>query len=65
MICVIGINMEPLLNQETLEQKQGRISGSAFNIFPNGLMFQKQTFDRGPVNNGIDFFHTGKGAVML
>ncbi len=61
----IGINMESLLNQEALEQKQRRISGSAFNIFTNAIMFQKQAFDRRPVNNGIDFFHTGNGTVMF
>ena len=61
----IGFNMEPLLNQETLEQKQRRISGSSFNIFTDSIMFQEQALDRRPVNNAIDFIHTGNGTVAF
>jgi hypothetical protein len=48
-----GINMKPLLKQQGFEQKQGRISASAFNAFTDSIMFQQQVFDGRPVNNGI------------
>jgi len=57
--------MEPLLNQQALEQKQRRISGSIFDFFTNGIMFQEQIFDRRPVDNGIDFFHSGNSTVTF
>jgi len=61
----VGFNMESLLNQKALEQKQGRISACAFNAFTDGILFQQQAFDRRPVNDGIDFIHTGNGTVSF
>jgi hypothetical protein len=47
--------MKPLLNQKAFEQKQWRISISAFGAFTNGIMLQEQAFDSGPVNMALIF----------
>jgi len=61
----IGIDAEPLLEQKTFHKYQGRISCVALGAFTDRITSHEQVFDSGPIHDGVDFFHSFDGPVLL
>ncbi|MCX5823807.1 MAG: hypothetical protein NTY86_09955 [Deltaproteobacteria bacterium] len=61
----IGVDSEPLLEQEAFHQDQRRVSLVAFGAFADGIVSQEEGFDSGPIHNGIDLLHSFDGPVAF
>ena len=48
---------KPFLQQQALEQEDGRIGIGAFIAGADGVMLHENRFDTGPVNGGRNLFH--------
>ena len=59
----IGIDAEPLLEQETFEQDKRRICFISFKTFADGIVSEKDLFDGLPIDGGINFFHSFDGPI--
>jgi hypothetical protein len=61
----IGIDTEPLLEQETFEQDKRRISFISFKTIADGIVFEKDLFDGLPIDGSINFFHSFDGSIAI
>ncbi len=61
----IGIDAEPLLEQQALHENNRRIGSVSFGAFPHGVVFHEQVFDTGPVHDSIDLFHSCDSPVLF
>lgn len=61
----IGVDLEPLLEQEAFHEDQQRIGLIALAAFADGITSQKQILDAGPIHDGVDLFHFCDGPVMF
>ena len=61
----IGVDVEPMLEQEAFQEDQGRISFVTYLAFADRRPFQKQIFDTGPLHNGVDLFQSSDGPVVF
>ena len=61
----IGVDLEPLLEQEAFHQDQRWIGLVSFGAFTDGIVSQEQVFDSGPIHNGIDLLHSFDGPVTF
>jgi hypothetical protein len=61
----IGIDLEPLLKKKAFHQDKRRIGIVAFKAFTDGVVSHKQVFYSGPINNGVDLFHSFDGPVLF
>jgi hypothetical protein len=59
----IGVDSEPLLEQEAFHEDQRWISLVPFGAFADGIVSKEQVFDSGPIHNGVDLFHSFDGSV--
>jgi len=61
----IGVDVEPLLEQEAFHENQRQISLVAFGAFTDGIVSHKRVPDSGPIHNGIDLLHPFDGPVTF
>jgi len=61
----IGVDFKPLLKKQAFHQENRRVGAVSLKAFPDGIVSQEQTFDSGPINDTIDFFHSLDGAVLF
>jgi len=61
----IGVDLEPLLEQEAFHQDQRRISLVPFGAFADGIVSQEQGFDSRPIHYGIDLLHSFDGPITF
>ena len=61
----IGVDLEPLLEQETFHEDQWRIGLVAFVAFADRIPSHEQILDTGLIHDGIDLFHSCDGPVMF
>lgn len=61
----VGIDREPLLEQETFHQENRRIGRIAFTAVSDGIGSHEQGFNTGPVNDSVDLFHALDGPVLF
>jgi len=54
-----------LLKKQGFHKDNRRIGFIPFNAFTDGIVSQEQTFDFGPINDAIDFFHSFDGSVLF
>jgi hypothetical protein len=59
----IGIDAEPLLEEETFEQDKRRIRFISFKAIADGIVSEKDLFDGLPIDGGINFFHSFDGPI--
>jgi len=61
----IGIDLEPLLEQEAFHKNYGMIGVIAGSAFSNGIGVHDQRINTGPVDDVVDLFHSGDGPVLF
>jgi hypothetical protein len=61
----IGIDLEPLLKKKAFHKEKRRIGIVSFKAFTDGIASQKQAFDSGPVDSGVDLPHSFDGPVLF
>jgi hypothetical protein len=61
----VGVDMEPLLEEETFHKEQRGIGIIAFATFSDGVISYKDAIDVGPIDSGIDLLHSFDGAVTI
>lgn len=61
----IGVDLEPLLEQEAFHEDQRGISLVPLGAFTDGIVSKEQGFDSGPIDNGIDLLHSFDGSVTF
>jgi hypothetical protein len=61
----IGIDLKPLLKKKAFHENKRRIGVVSFEALANRVVSQKQAFDSGPVDNGVDLFHSFDGPVLF
>src|SRR5664280_480277 len=61
----IGIDLEPLLKKKAFHQDKRRIGIVAFKAFTDRVVSHKQVFYSGPINNGVDLFHSFDGPILF
>ena len=61
----IGVDLEPLLEQQAFHEDHRRISLVAFTAFADGIASQEQGFDSGPIHYGIDLLHSFDGPIAF
>lgn len=61
----IGVDAEPLLEQQAFHEDKRWIGHITFSTFADRIIFYEQTFDAGPINYGVDLFHSFNGPVMF
>lgn len=54
----VGVNTEPLLEEETFQKEQRRIDFISFVTLPVGVISDQDAIDTRPIDNGIDFLHS-------
>ena len=61
----VGIDLEPLLEQEAFHKYQGMIGFIALGTSADGIVFHEQGFDLGPIHDGVNLLHSLDGPVLL
>jgi hypothetical protein len=61
----IGIDFKPLLQKKAFHKDKRRIGIVSFKAFTNGIVSQEQAFNSGPVDSGVDLFHSFDSAVLF
>jgi hypothetical protein len=61
----IGVDFEPLLQEEAFQEDQRRIGIIPRGTFSNGIMSYDQMIDTGPVHDRVDLFHSLYGPVLF
>src|SRR5659263_17585 len=61
----IGVNLKPLLKKKAFHKEKRRIGIIAFEALADRVVSQKQAFNSGPVDNGVDLFHSFDGPVIF
>ena len=61
----IGIDLEPLLEQEAFHKHYGRIGAISRSAFSDGIIVHDQRVYAGPVDDAIDLFHSGDGPILF
>src|SRR5208283_75891 len=61
----IGIYFKPLLKKKAFHKEKRRIGIVAFKAFTDGIVSQKQAFNSGPVDSGVDLFHSFNSPVLF
>ena len=61
----VGIDLEPLLDQETFHEYQRRIGFVPIGTFSDGIVFHEKSIDPGPIHYGVDLFHSFDGPVLF
>ena len=61
----IGVDSEPLLEQEAFHQDQRRINLVSFGAFADGIVSQEECFDLRTIDNGTDLLHSFDGPVAF
>jgi len=59
----IGIDAEPLLEEETFEQDKRRICFISFKTFTDRIVSKQDLLDGLPIDGGINFFHSFDGPI--
>jgi len=61
----VRIDLKPLLKKKAFHQNKRRIGIVSFEALADRVVSQKQAFDSGPVDNGVDLFHSFDGPVLF
>lgn len=61
----IGVDLEPLLEQEAFHKYQGRIGFVARSAFSDGIVFHDQLIDSGPIHDVVDLLHSFNSPVFF
>ena len=61
----IGIDLEPLLQEQAFDKEKRRIGIVSFKAFTDGIVSHEQAFNSGPVDNGVDLFHSFDSPVLF
>jgi len=61
----VGVDLEPLLQEKAFHKNYGWIGVIAGGAFTDGIVFHEQIVDSGPVDDGVDLFHSGDGPVLF
>jgi hypothetical protein len=61
----VGIDLEPLLKKKALHKEKRRIGVVSFKALADWVVSQKQAFYSGPVDGGVDMFHSFNGPVLF
>src|SRR5664280_736442 len=61
----VGIDFKSLLKQKAFHQKKRWVGVVAFKAFTDGIVSQKQAFNSGPVDSGVDLFHSFDSSVFF
>ena len=61
----VRLNSEPLLQQQALEEHQGRVGASAIFAGAHGVVAEQDGFYAGPVDGVAELVHELDGAVLL
>jgi hypothetical protein len=61
----IGVDLEPLLEQQAFHEDQRGISLVSFSAFTNGIVSHQQVPDSGPIHDGVDLLHSFDGPVTF
>ena len=61
----VGIDLKPLLKKKALHKENRRIGVISFKAFTDGVISQKQGFYSGPVDGGVDLFHSFDSPVLF
>ena len=61
----IGVDFKPLLKKQAFHQEKRRVGAVSLKAFTNGIVYEEERFDSGPINDTIDFFHSLDGPVLF
>ena len=61
----IGIDLKPLLKKKAFHENKRRIGIVAFEALTDGVVSHKQAFNSGPVDSGVDLFHSFDSAILF
>lgn len=61
----VGIDLKPLLKQETFHKYQWRIGFIVLGTPADGIVFHEQIIDSGPIHDSVDLFHSFYGPVFF
>jgi hypothetical protein len=61
----VGIDFKPLLKEKAFHKEKRRIGIVAFKAFTDGVVSHEQGFDFGPVDSGVDMFHSFDSPVLF
>jgi hypothetical protein len=61
----VGIDLEPLLKKKALHKDKRRIGVVSFKAFTDGIFSHEEAFNSGPVDSGVDLFHSFNSPVLF
>ena len=61
----VGIDFEPLLEQEAFHKDQRRIGSISLGTFSDGIVCHEQIINAGPIHDGVDLFHSFDCPVLF
>lgn len=61
----IGIDVEPLLQEQAFQKQERMIGVVAFRAFSDGIVSEHQAFNPGPVDDTVDLFHSFDGPIAI
>ena len=61
----IGIDVKPLLQEQAFQKQEGMVGIVAFRTLADGIVFEYQTLDPGPVDDTVDLLHSYDGPVAI
>ena len=61
----IGIDVEPLLQEQAFQKQKGMVGKVAFRALTDGIVSENQAFNSAPVDDLVDFLHSFDGPVTI
>jgi hypothetical protein len=61
----VGIDLKPVLKKKAFHKEKRGIGVVSFKAFTDGIVFHKQAFNSGPIDGGVDLFHSFNGPVLF
>src|ERR1035437_4152909 len=61
----IGIDFKPFLQKKAFHKDKRRIGIVSFKAFTDGIVSHEQAFNSGPVDSGVDLFHSFDSAILF
>ena len=61
----VGVDAEPLLEEQTFQKQKRRIGLISFAAFSDGVISDQDAINARPIDNGIDLLHSYDGAVTF
>jgi hypothetical protein len=60
----VGIDAEPLLEEQAFHKDNRWVSFVSFSAFADGICSHEEAFDSGPIHDGTDLFHSCDSPVF-